>query len=434
MKQKIAEKLREIHEDLEANVTRIYERRELIMLYDLAYHSVLQFQFMGHLITRGWVEVLVVGDTRCGKTKTAERLLRHYRCGEMGTGENTSLAGLLGGMQQISKQWSIVWGKYPRNDRRLIVIDEASNLPVHSIPDFATIRSEGVARITKIQTEQTHARTRAIWISNPRVDRDGRGRAISGYDFGILTVPELIGRQADVARFDVATVVSNGEVPEGVILAEQRKAIPHRVSSSLSHSLVLWAWSRRPEQVVLHRETEQEILRRASGLAKRYHDSIPLVKLEEIPEKLARLAVSLAARLFSTDDGVTLLVLPEHVEYVADFLDSVYCKPAVAYDEYSRRFYESETLTDQDKVVGRIGQYGSHFVSGLLSFDIIRQSTIEDLSGEDRDGARALLSLLVRSRCLKPEHTWYRKSQAFIRLLKGIEMGKIKVEERREEF
>jgi len=426
---KIKRKLNEIYNDLENNVTNIYERSELLLACDLAYHSALQFNFMGQLLTRGWVEVLIIGDTRCGKTKTAQRLLRHYRAGEMGTGENTSIAGLIGGMQQVSKQWSIIWGKYPRNDRRLIVVDECSNIPTESISQFATIRSEGIARITKIQTEQTFARTRAIWISNPRVGRDGTSRPLAGYDYGVLTVPELIGRQADIARFDLACVVANGEVSEDVIFRTEAPEVPHRFTSELSHSLIMWAWSRRPDEINILKETEQEIISQAKGLARRYHDSIPLVKLEEQPEKLARLAVALAIRLFSTRDGHTVLVGPEHAVFVADYLRDIYDRPGMGYDTYSKKFFDRESLKDEAEVLVRISEFGMDFITGILTHSIIRQNVIEDLTGLDRNLVRSLLSFLVRSRCLRPEQLWYRKTMPFIKLLKKVEDGQLKLKE-----
>jgi len=421
---KIQKKLDDIYNDLENNVTKIYQRRELMITYDLVWHSVLQFEFMGTMLSRGWVECIAIGDTRCGKTKTAERLLRHYRAGEMGAGENTSLAGLIGGMQQISRQWSIVWGKFPRNDGRLVVIDEASNLPIKVLPEFATIRSEGIARITKIQTEQTRSRTRAIWISNPRVDQAGRTRTINAYDYGVLTIPELIGRQADIARFDLGCVVRSGDVSEDVIFDTDRKRVEHRYNSDACHGLIMWAWSRKPEHVNISRECEQEIILQSKGLARKYHDSIPLVKLEEQPEKLARLSVALATRLFSTSDGNDVVVLPDHVAYVVGVLNRLYTDPGMGYDLYSKKLFATETLPDPEKVKKRLTEYGREFVDGILSYDVIRYNTIEDLTGLDRDGGRAMVSFLVRKKCLRPEHTWYRKTIPFIRLLKRIDSGK----------
>jgi hypothetical protein len=424
---KIQEKLNEIYRDLESNVTSIWERQDLHLLYDLAYHSILQFEFMGQLLTRGWVEVLAIGDTRCGKTRTAERMLRHYCAGEMGTGENTSLAGLIGGMQQINRQWSIVWGKFPRNDRRLVVVDEASTLPVEAIPSFATIRSEGVARITKIQAEETYSRTRAIWISNPRIGRDGISRPIAAYDYGILTVPELIGRQADVARFDAIIVVANGEVSSDVIFRTDRQGVHHKVSSRLSNSLIMWAWSRRPEHVVCLKETEAEIINQAKQLARKYHESIPLLKLEELPEKLARLSAALAARLFSTTDGANLVVYPDHVSYISSFLDRIYSKPVIGYDSYSQKLFDVESINDEDLVLEKISPFGMDFVKGILMYPILRQNVIEDLTGLDRDRVKALISMLVRNRCLRPDQLWYRKTEPFIKMLKRVEAGRTKL-------
>jgi hypothetical protein len=39
---------------------------------------------------------------------------------------------------------------------------------------------------------------------------------------------------------------------------------------------------------------------------------------------------------FSTDDGVTVRVGPEHATFAKGYLDSLYAKPSLAFDEYAR--------------------------------------------------------------------------------------------------
>src|SRR6185503_2222957 len=98
MGNRVKAKFDEIHQDLEANVTKIYRRRDLLTAFDLVTHSVLSFRFQGNIVHKGWCEALVIGDTRVGKSESVGRLVNHYRVGELVTGENASFAGLIGGM------------------------------------------------------------------------------------------------------------------------------------------------------------------------------------------------------------------------------------------------------------------------------------------------------------------------------------------------
>ena len=71
--------------------------------------------------------------------------MKHYQLGEFVTGENTSFAGLIGGMQQNQKRWFVSWGKIPLNDRRLVILDEASGLSKRDISNMSGVRSSGIA-------------------------------------------------------------------------------------------------------------------------------------------------------------------------------------------------------------------------------------------------------------------------------------------------
>jgi len=248
----------------------------------------------------------------------------------------------------------------------------------------------------------------------------------------VLTIPELIGRQADIARFDIACIVANGEVSEDVIFKQFPQLPQHTYTSDRTHALVMWAWSRLPGDIRILSESEQEIVVQSKRLAAKYHDSIPLIKLEELPEKFARLSVALAARLYSSPDGHSLVVLPEHVVTIGSFIDRLYSKPSMGYDQYSRKLLEAGSIENETMVIDKIKPYGKEFVSGILTYDIIRQNIIEDLTGLEREGVRSFISFLVRSRALRPEYAWYRKTPAFIKMLKKMDTGKIHVEYREE--
>lgn len=409
-------KMEEIAADLTANVTRIYQRELVVHLVDLVYHSVLQFEFQKRLLKKGWTEGLIIGDTRCGKTETVSQLIEHYQAGELSTGENASFAGLIGGMQQVGSRWSIIWGKFPLNDRRLLVIDEVSGMPVEDIGRMSGVRSSGIAEIIKVQQEKTFARTRLLWLGNPR-----SARGLGTYDTGAQAIRELIGRPEDVARFDLACTVASGEVSLDVINASEKSRVPHIFTTDLCHQLVLWAWSRQPSDVHFTPEAEARCLRVASKMAEDYSPAIPLVEPAEQRIKIARLAVACAVRVFSTETGTDVQVLPEHVDTVHKLLDRMYTLPSMGYGEFSKAQKSEASLRNLAEVKEVLTPYGKDFVEFLLSKSYVRQNDIEDALNLDKKDVKPLVSKLVQNRALRHTNNAYVKTPAFIEFLRKLQ-------------
>lgn len=420
--QSVSKKFDIIHADIEQNITKIFGRRDLLTAYDLAYHSVLRFKFAEDYVKRGWVDALILGDTRCGKTQSAERLIKHYQLGEMFDAEHTTLAGLIGGLQQSQNRWILTWGKWPLNDRRLLIIDEASGLNVEQIAALSGMRSEGIAELIKVQTERTYSRTRIIWQSNPRSENP-----LNTYSQGIYAVKELFGRPEDIARLDFAVTAASGEIPLSTINQVSESMITHIYTSELCRNLILWAWSRKANDIVITEESVNCILTVSEDLSDRYTSVIPLVEPAEQRIKVARLAVAIAARVFSTDETYEkIIVLPKHVKFVWDFLMTIYNKPSMAYDIYSEAQKKELNLseTEIEQVISglQIPIGGASALKEVISYIAdAQQLTISDLidvTGLERPDIKKLISTLVRKRAIKKKYTFYVKTPAFIRWLR----------------
>jgi hypothetical protein len=107
-------KVASISKSLAEHVTHIHGRPEMHALMDLTFHSVLSFKFAGELVNRGWLEGLVIGDTRTGKSLAAERLVRHFGGGEIISCEAATFAGVVGGLQQMGgRDWASDLGNDP---------------------------------------------------------------------------------------------------------------------------------------------------------------------------------------------------------------------------------------------------------------------------------------------------------------------------------
>lgn len=416
-------KLSHISTQLAEHVTKIYGREDLHTAVDLVFHSPCIFEFDGTLLKRGWLDVLVLGDTRTGKGFVTENLCAHYKAGEVVSGENVTLAGLIGGVQHLGDKWTLVWGKVPLADRRLIVIDEAGSLSHGDISKLSRIRSEGVAEITKIVSEKTTARTRLIWLANPRPKSLDTTRTLADYNYGIESVPELIGAAEDVARFDYVLNVGHNDVPSSEINRTHTPNGTLQYTSVLCNKLIMWVWSRKPEQIVFEEGVELFTMELAQELAGIFTSKIPLIQNEDVRFKLARIGCAVAGRVFSTDDGEHLIVKKEHIQYAFEFLKRIYSKPVCGYAQLSAVEYERQTLADIDAIYNALTNAGTHFDSlldGLLEHRMLTIRDLRDYADLDQYQAQAIMSELVRLRALIKENNYYVKKPAFKMYLRKL--------------
>jgi hypothetical protein len=383
-------KLDAIYHQLE-RVTRIYMRRDIMTAVDLIFHSQLSFALQGEMLARGWGEALIVGDTRTGKSTIVLRMVDYYQAGEVTSGENTSMAGLVAGLTQIGTTWALRWGKIPLNNRRLLVIDEAGNIPTDQIARMSSLRSSGIAEVTKIHTERTDARVRGIWIANPRGNRP-----LATYSHGATAIKELIGAPEDIARFDCVVTAAAQDVGLDVVNAARAHEAPEDYTSALCHQRVMWAWSRRPEDVVFEDGTDAAILAAANvhGVKYRFASEIPLVEPNEQRVKIARLAVAAAGMFFSTNEtGSTVQVKPVHVAFAVRFLDRAYSKPSLGYSDYADAATKRYTMRPTPDLLTIMTKPG--VARGFLDMERMAQRDVAELLGiDDRALLRERMTML----------------------------------------
>ncbi len=412
----LTKKIAAINEDISANVTHIYKRSDLHLMIDLAYHSVLFFKFDGK-ITKGWVEILITGDSSQGKSESILRLMDHYDLGERIECKNATVAGLLGGLQQLGKRWFVTWGVIPKHDKRIVFMEEIKGTSTEVIGKLTDMRSSGIAEIPKIEKRRTHARTRLVMVSNPRSDRP-----LSMYNFGVDAVKELIGSPEDIRRFDAILLVSAQEIKAETLnqLLQFRPKVKHEYKSKQCHDLIVWAWTRTADEVKFETDAKTTILKLATDLCNEFTESIPIVDRGSMRFKLARLAISLACRTFSHVNYNTVLVRKCHVEFIVLMLRRIYSSSVFGYKDFSKAMTLHETLLSPKLVKTNILQtpFPQDLVKQLLYTNEIELRDICDWCGWDRNEATQLLSLFVRKHALTREKRGYRKTSQFINFLK----------------
>jgi formaldehyde-activating enzyme involved in methanogenesis len=396
----VLDKLRDIALDRALTVTGILGRERMHMAMDLVFHSPLKYIWRG-AEARGWLEMIVVGDTRTGKSVTARKLREFYELGHVISCEGATFAGLIGGNKQNDKQWMIQWGEYTINDRRLVVMDEVSGLTPEIISLMSDVRSSGEAQLNKIEHGRTTARVRSIWISNPRVNKYVDEKKTLGIDI----VQDVIGNPEDIARFDLAMSVRESDVSINAINSVFSLGTP-RYGKAASQALVLWVWSRKPEQVVFTEAAIQKVFDVSTKMSEMYVLTPGLVQMGNAHEKISRIAAAVAARLFSTDETAECIVVkPEHVKAAADFIHRLYSYDNFGYYSRSQRIVRNREIAKENRTrIHRWLRENPTVLEFLLDRKAsFRSQDLEEMAHLDRDEVRNVLNVLSAAKMVSKE-------------------------------
>jgi MCM P-loop domain len=423
------QKCLEIAHDLADNVTQIYGRDILHVAYDLTFHSVLAFKVGNLEVDKGWIEMMVVGDTRTGKSKIANRLTRHYCSGRVFSCEGASFAGIVGGNQRVDNQWFLTWGIVPLNDRRLVVLDEVTGMAEKNIIEqMSSIRSEGVAQITKIADGQTSARTRLIWITNPK-----EGTLREGDSAGISALQDIVKLEEDQSRFDYVCAARRNDVDQDIILDPNKRAKSPKYSSEACELLVKWVWSLTRKDVLITATASRLSFREAKRLGSEYIPSPPLIQIENVREKILRIACALAARTFSCDENGKLLVMREHIVDAVKFLDTIYGDEAMGYKFKSAVAIEAREKAEKRKGVVKAWlleheETVLHALKVLHSSRTFRpQRDFHEIGTMDELDAKAATNVLINENMIVNKGKGdYAMTEALREVLKEIEMDKMR--------
>lgn len=420
--QTVLNKMGDIARDLEANITKIYGRVPLHVAYDAVWHSVMDFRFKGVVLGKGWLELLVLGDTRTGKSEAALRLSDHYNAGVLKSCEGATFAGLVGGAEQAGSSWMVRWGTIPLNDRRLVILDEMSGIAEKNILEqMSAVRSSGRAQITKIISQETSARTRIIWIGNP-VD----GTTLRHMNGAIEGIQKMIKNPEDIARFDLAMAVASDEVDSSVINSTAPPVVEHKYTSELCSDLVSWAWSRKIDDITWRDGTEDYVLREAEKLGARYVAEPPLIQIENARVKIARISVALAARVFSSDKtGEKIVVGNEHVDAAVQLLDTLYGTEQFGYQRHSHRVIKDRERAEANKRQARMYLLtNEHALYTLIQArgDKFRPRDFEESGSMHRDEAQEAVRQLGQWKMIQRMSKGYLRMQpALIDILSDLE-------------
>ncbi len=167
----IEKKVSELSTDIAYNIAGYFgDPRVNIVIADmLTWHSVLQFDFDGNPLPRGWIDTMIFGDSGINKTEHLRMLRNAIGFGHFVDAGAVSRAGLLYSLDDILSGIRILrWGALPLNDGQLVVIDEAQNIHIDVLTEMSSARTTGVLVVTKAKQGEHPMRTRQIYTANPK--------------------------------------------------------------------------------------------------------------------------------------------------------------------------------------------------------------------------------------------------------------------------
>jgi len=302
----------------------IIDRRDVALTYYLDAFTPLWLELEGK-IQRGWGISSILGDTTAGKSALGRWIIRLLKAGLIITAELASLAGLAGTARQLSdSDWFVDWGLLPLNHRKWVIIDGAHKLSKEAYAALAETERDGTVVITKAGKGVAPAQVRITKIFNPRNPENyNETKHLKEFYRPVQALATVLDR-VSIARLDRCVFVDSRDVsPEEV---NQPRNGDYDRDLDLLADVRGWVWSGLPK-VVFDDDAWNEILRKATEMYNSYYcDPIPLASID-LKYKLARMSAALAFLTLSVNADLTeVRVTKEHVDFIVQWLKSIYDK------------------------------------------------------------------------------------------------------------
>lgn len=342
-------------------------------------------------VVKGWLDTMVIGDTRTGKSQLAQRLIKYIGMGGYINGENARRTGVIGGVQRFGDSWVVTWGAIPMNDRGLLIIDEASGLSIDDVKDLSSTRSSGAVTINKVVKGEARARTRLIWLSNPR-----SGKNLDEYYWkGYGAFQEFIPVAEDQARYDIVLSASREDVEylEGI---DSEHEPDHKAWTDLFH----FAWALEKEQIEINNGLVQKVRDYSKKLGQDLGGG-PLVVGVAAHEKILRLSCAFAILCGSIKNG-RLIIHERHLKFADDFLRSTLGKDTFGYSGFIAESQRAKNRTKENTtyIKGLLTLHPALRI--LLSSVSFKGYQFQEILGISRDEASKIMSELITRGLVKP--------------------------------
>ena len=413
----------EILKDLTENVTRVYEREELLVAVLLTYCSPRWIPFNGEII-RGWLVTVIIGDSGTGKTQTYQRIAEFINVGDCFSGLTGSRTGLAYALvEHKQKGWQVRVGRYPANSRKILTVDETQHLHDWDLRTISKAMEEGFLQIDRVQSKGYESQTRLIMIANPKKDR-----IMDSFSFGCEALTTIFPPTI-IRRTDIAVFANSGDLKDlSVINRKHTSGTTRRITPEMLRPVIYWVWNLRPEEILFTPDAESHCLRQAKEMSETYGHAVnvPLITVSDYRNNLARLAAAFAALQVSANEDFTQLRIElQHVSMATEFLNRLYSHENCGLNEYSEIMRLSSQLWDYDRIeeafLKKKGDASEAFPRLIFILRItpaIRRDDLAEQVGFSVGTIKRAVKLLKQFNLINTTKDGYVKTPKFIKFLR----------------
>ncbi len=382
--------------------------------------SPLELKFENELI-RGAIHTLEIGDSGTAKSLRKANMMKIIPLEmEIVYCDSASRTGLTYGIDNFRGQAYIKPGALPKNDRNLVHLDEIQNLPKPELPKFRSVLTEGILKVDRICSAKFKSQVRVSMAGNPPT-----GKLISDYCYGVEAFLEHF-EPADLRRFDmgITTLTTDVSIDEQNKTNKQNTGVEAVITPSTLRNLILWARQLTADDIHFLPETQEVIYQQAKFFRKKYESalSIPLVSADQ-HHKLARLGAALSVFCNNEDANGRVIVEPQHIKFVSEFLDRVYSGSGMQLDKFAEskrkpKFTET-TFNEIFKELMHSKGKRHYKQETILLLDLINQHgqisrhELMERTGLGKDALNARIRVLKNHNLIKNLPGGYQKAEFF---------------------
>lgn len=377
----------------------------LMKIIDFWYHTPLQFDIGTRKALRAYLDVIIVGESRIGKSTGAQALLKLYGLGTRIplAGSNATASGIIGGSRQTRTGFQTTAGALPRANKGAVIFEELMKAKEDLLTHLTDVRSSHEVTVTRVAGAiKMPAFVRMLTLTNAKSIKDGSNvpRPISSYPNGIEVLTELIGTPEDIARYDIAAVLGT----RGPDSLDPFYTPPKPFEVDEYRTRIRWVWSRQPHQIHVSKEVYTYTVQCANEINKDFDSYIKIFGTEAWL-KIIRLAVAIAGYVASTDETYeNIVVHKEHIDYAIGLLLSLYDNPVFRFREYVKQERQFSTVTDEDiKILQNLWSDSMYtkLIHSLENSSKINSRSLQTASGLENSDYNVAIAQLVSSNFLR---------------------------------
>jgi hypothetical protein len=307
------------------------------------------------------------------------------------------VASLIGGTNDKLKRTKL--GVLQRYHKELIVMEEFSGAPLDFIKTLTEIRSSNMVKIYRVAGDiQAPCKIRMITISNP-ISENNNLMTLSNFPNGVEPINDLIKSPEDIARYDAFILVPRVEKLSNPFGAKTNEE--YKIDKEAYRHKSKWIKSLTDENVKISEELGSYIFEQSLKLNEMFESSFTLFG-SETDKKIARMSSALACMLCSTNDFKNVIVTKEHVDYIVEFIKSLYDNQIFRLKEYADEEKSYNIVVDEDtKQLEKIYPKNVTFINFLANTSKVNRNELQTVSGLNRDEFTKIFNLLVSRKFIK---------------------------------